>query len=62
MSRVEIREAELNDRDALRGLMNTYIYDFYQYPRPEEEKLENLLDVLLEKKQARNSSPCTKGS
>jgi len=50
MSRVEVREAELNDRNALRGLMNTYIYDFYHYPRPEEEKLENLLDVLMEKK------------
>ncbi|WP_068777772.1 GNAT family N-acetyltransferase [Paenibacillus sp. FJAT-26967] len=47
--RIEIREAELADRDALRELMNRYIFDFYQYPRPEEERLEALLDVLMEK-------------
>ncbi|RTE09089.1 GNAT family N-acetyltransferase [Paenibacillus whitsoniae] len=48
MSQVIVREAVPHDVPALRELMLAYIVDFYQYPAPEEDKLNALIHKLLD--------------
>lgn len=43
-----IRPAEPGDREQLRTLMLAYIVDFYRSPRPDDEKLDTLIDELLQ--------------
>lgn len=42
-----IRNAQQEDTTQLRSLMLEYIVDFYKSPRPNEEKLEGLIHMLL---------------
>lgn len=43
-----IRQAKSTDVDALTTIMNEYIGDFYQKPKPAVEKLHHLIHTLLE--------------
>ncbi|TKJ86266.1 GNAT family N-acetyltransferase [Paenibacillus sp. CFBP13512] len=43
-----IRQATSTDVDALTTIMNEYIGDFYQKPKPAVEKLHHLIHTLLE--------------
>ncbi len=43
-----IRQATSTDVDALTTIMNEYIEDFYQKPKPAVEKLHHLIHTLLE--------------
>ncbi|MCD1260029.1 GNAT family N-acetyltransferase [Paenibacillus athensensis] len=49
MAQVTVRETKAEDVPQLRELMITYIVDFYQWRRPEDGKLDALIDMLLEK-------------
>ncbi|KIL39706.1 hypothetical protein SD70_18285 [Gordoniibacillus kamchatkensis] len=42
-----IRPAEPGDREQLKALMLAYIVDFYRCPRPDDDKLNALVDELL---------------
>ncbi|MFC0189595.1 GNAT family N-acetyltransferase [Fictibacillus aquaticus] len=44
----EVRPAETQDIPALKNLMLQYIVDFYQSPRPEDDKLHNLITTLIQ--------------
>ncbi|SDE22858.1 N-acetylglutamate synthase, GNAT family [Paenibacillus sp. UNCCL117] len=46
-----IRDAELNDLNGLSELMYEYIVGFYKKPRPDLEKLHQLIRTLLQKKE-----------
>jgi len=51
MARIWIRPTEEQDREQIRKLMISYIFDFYQYPKPEETKLDALIDLLVEQRE-----------
>lgn len=51
MTRIWIRPTEAKDREPIRKLMNSYIFDFYHYPKPEEAKLDALIDLLVEQRE-----------
>jgi GNAT superfamily N-acetyltransferase len=51
MAQVTIRPALMEDVPQLRGLMIAYIVDFYRYRQPEDEKLDDLIHMLLEQKE-----------
>jgi len=46
-----IRDAELDDLNDLSELMYEYIVGFYKKPRPDIEKLHQLIQTLLQKKE-----------
>ncbi|MEH7098286.1 GNAT family N-acetyltransferase [Neobacillus vireti] len=48
METVKIRHATIDDIPQLFNLMNQYIVDFYNCPRPREEALKKLINHLLE--------------
>lgn len=43
-----IRPVKGEDREQLRNLMLQYIVDFYHYPQPSDESLNDLIDRLIE--------------
>jgi GNAT superfamily N-acetyltransferase len=51
MTQVSIREATMQDIPQLKTLMLAYIVDFYEYRQPEDEKLNGLIQMLLEQKE-----------
>ncbi|MBP1994852.1 GNAT family N-acetyltransferase [Paenibacillus eucommiae] len=51
MAQVVIRHAVEEDVIQLRQLMITYIVVFYRYRQPEEEKLDEMIRILLEHKE-----------
>lgn len=46
-----IRKAQQRDIYQLNRLMQAYIVDFYKYPRPQEESLLALIEILLQGKE-----------
>ncbi|MFD1708885.1 GNAT family N-acetyltransferase [Siminovitchia sediminis] len=48
---VKVRTAVKEDKKELTELMYEYIVDFYQRPRPPIEKVQSLIDRLLEQKE-----------
>lgn len=47
-SKVQVRRAVTEDRQALKALMVEYIVDFYKSPKPSDEKLDQLMDMLAQ--------------
>jgi GNAT superfamily N-acetyltransferase len=51
MTQVTIRQPHLEDVLQLKELMIRYIVDFYRYRQPDDEKLNELIHVLLEQQE-----------